>query len=76
MAAVETEGSFTIKGYIWTSNDYGVTWTKQSGSGARYWRSITISPAGAGSVLDFQSATNILNPCKKKETQVQFHDIE
>ena len=39
------------KGYIWTSTDYGATWTQRTTSGGspstpKYWQSITSSSDG------------------------------
>ncbi|MBF0320836.1 MAG: hypothetical protein HQL01_13640 [Nitrospirae bacterium] len=38
--------TFTTDGYIYTSNDNGTTWTKQTDAGKRNWTSITMSSDG------------------------------
>jgi len=47
--AVEQSGS---NSYIWTSTDYGATWTQQSGSGSRNWMGVAMSSDGK-----YQTAT-------------------
>ena len=34
-------------GYIYTSSDYGVTWTEQTAAGSRGWSGVTSSSDGA-----------------------------
>ena len=47
VAAAEFDSSGMTQGYIWTSTDGGVTWTKQTNSGTENWRDLTSSADGS-----------------------------
>lgn len=48
---MSSDGQFAaaaeVSGYIYTSNDRGVTWTQQTNSGARDWFGVAVSTDGA-----------------------------
>jgi photosystem II stability/assembly factor-like uncharacterized protein len=48
--ASSSDGKYLIAavygGYLYTSTDYGATWTQQTGSGSQYWSSVASSADG------------------------------
>lgn len=43
IAAIETSTATSPNGYIWTSDDYGVTWNKRTTAGAHRWTGVAMS---------------------------------